>query len=498
MLLLVQNVYNSNPNSRIGIILYSNEVQLYKELNQVEDIDNYVDEVRSYITNSNSDNQAKFDDEHIPRKNYPAYKESCTDTHNALRFATWYIANRSTETNNSVNVLFFTDGQVNCYEGYRYPASNALKSVADSVTCFCIGGEIKNNVNKVNTNYLELCPTYLTIGDTTKKMVFRTIVTDEKGNKTQEYTSDDLYNFLKGIIEYSRIVAVEDTFSSKLNTEYWELYDTDNWSEGLEWNTETNQVWVYIPEVIGYNTYQYTYYIRLKDDYWGTSKDYLVSDNLLSSYSAVIFTSNLRNKTDVQKSGSFDNTTPLYLRWKLFNITYNGNGATGGSMNNPQKVKELAPCNSGKSKQFTVYENGYIRDGYQFIGWSTDKDSIMGDVNYAPSKSVDYITDDLTLYAIWKLAKYKIYYVANPPTGNSYKGTMSPTEVTIGEGTYLDKNVYTVDGYTFIGWGTDGTGNTVVYEDKDWVEPRSTDLTVYGRWKPITYYIDFRKGLTNN
>lgn len=85
--------------------------------------------------------------------------------------------------------------------------------------------------------------------------------------------------------------------------------------------------------------------------------------------------------------------TPCYT------VTYDGNGATSGYTNDPvQYAKDAEPI---------VLDCGYEKTGYAFIGWAegtTHRDA--GTVDYQPGGHITSISDDVTLYAIWKQIKY--------------------------------------------------------------------------------------------
>jgi uncharacterized repeat protein (TIGR02543 family) len=78
-----------------------------------------------------------------------------------------------------------------------------------------------------------------------------------------------------------------------------------------------------------------------------------------------------------------------------YTIVFNGNGATGGSMNN-------MTCSYNTT--YNLIPNGYTRSGYEFLGWSTDSNATT--IMYANEASISNLTSEngetITLYAIWK------------------------------------------------------------------------------------------------
>lgn len=93
-------------------------------------------------------------------------------------------------------------------------------------------------------------------------------------------------------------------------------------------------------------------------------------------------------------------TITLYAQWGLntFTLSYNGNGASGGSTSN---TTWSYPTGSG-----TVRSNGFSRDGYNFIGWGTTSSSTTA--SYQPGDTYFSSTDtsggSATLYAVWQIA----------------------------------------------------------------------------------------------
>lgn len=81
----------------------------------------------------------------------------------------------------------------------------------------------------------------------------------------------------------------------------------------------------------------------------------------------------------------------LYAIWEKvddseYTITYHKNDGTSD-------VKT-----SDNSK--VIGENPFTRDGYKFVGWSTDKDATKADSNYEPGDTYDK-KSNLDLYAVW-------------------------------------------------------------------------------------------------
>ena len=106
----------------------------------------------------------------------------------------------------------------------------------------------------------------------------------------------------------------------------------------------------------------------------------------------------------------FTSATTLYAQWAgvYYNVSFDGNGATCGSM---------IPENANTSTALTT--NTFTKTGYTFSGWNTAANgsgtSYAGGANYP-------FTAATTFYAQWTATSYSVTFVGNGATS----GTMSP------------------------------------------------------------------------
>lgn len=104
------------------------------------------------------------------------------------------------------------------------------------------------------------------------------------------------------------------------------------------------------------------------NDYWASSKQWIYTDNIT-----------------------------LYAQWTAitYQIVFNGNGNTSGSMTNME-------CKYGAT--YSLSANGFKKDGYEFIGWTT---SANGEVVYQNQQEISNLSTingtEINLYAKWKL-----------------------------------------------------------------------------------------------
>lgn len=100
------------------------------------------------------------------------------------------------------------------------------------------------------------------------------------------------------------------------------------------------------------------------------------------------------------------------LKPNTYTISFNGNGATSGSMGNLSMTYDT-PAN--------LPANGFKKDGYKFVGWST---SPNGNVAYTNKQSVKNLTTQnggtVTLYAKWE--------PSNPPEIIRIKNVQNRTD----------------------------------------------------------------------
>lgn len=156
-----------------------------------------------------------------------------------------------------------------------------------------------------------------------------------------------------------------------------------------------------------------------------------------------------------------------------YNVSFDGNGADSGD------VDEItATYNSN----FTLPQNGYKKKGYKFLGWSTNPNATSP--QYTPSQTFTYKTlGTTTFYAIWEKDNFEVKFHGNGSSAADYTA-----DLTYNKSVNLPKNIFERPGYTFIGWITDPTEDTVVPEFtdgqavKDLCDPGDT-FDLYALWR---------------
>lgn len=178
-------------------------------------------------------------------------------------------------------------------------------------------------------------------------------------------------------------------------------------------------------------------------------------------------------------------TTILYAIWVGdHRIIFDANGGQGTMEDQYVKIRT-----DGTYSTVSLNNNTFTRQGYQFLGWSTNKNatsaSYLNRYNFTPTINA---TGSTTLYAIWK-QQHRIIFDAN-----GGQGTMADQYVSDGGGVYLRRNTFEREGFAFIGWNTNRTATTAKYTDWQYVNSSqlSGDQTIlYAIWvRP--YYIEFK------
>lgn len=139
---------------------------------------------------------------------------------------------------------------------------------------------------------------------------------------------------------------------------------------------------------------------------------------------------------------AFDSETELYINWvdPVF-VTMEANG---GNLNTKDGVKETMQMPFTPNKRNAIYYGEYnyniepaiTREGYDFLGWNTNKNAKTG---YFLSDL--YVTDDTTVYAIWKQKEYQIIITNGIFDERGYE-TQYSTSVVLGESTALQFTLY--------------------------------------------------------
>lgn len=157
-----------------------------------------------------------------------------------------------------------------------------------------------------------------------------------------------------------------------------------------------------------------------------------------------------------------EETYHLYAIWtpNQNTLTFDGNGATSGSMDALRKYSD---------EKFTLPGVGFSKTGYSFKGWSKTPNGTVF-VQDGAGYTMD-CQDQVILYAVWEINQYTITIEAN-----GGKGT---TKITQDYNTVVKAPTLTRSGYAFEEWFADADFKTVY----NFATMPADNITVYVKWQ---------------
>ena len=169
----------------------------------------------------------------------------------------------------------------------------------------------------------------------------------------------------------------------------------------------------------------------------------------------------------------------LEAQWEKvkYTVTYDANGATGGTVptdDNEYSYNEIATVKDS---------NDLVKDGFVFKEWNTQFNG--NGTAYSPDAQITMI-EDVTLYAIWKTEPsddvyYTVKYDGNGATGGSVP--QDNTNYLGGESvTVFGKGNLTKTDCTFKEWNTKANGTGTGYSENDVFTMPASDVTLYAIW----------------
>ena len=159
---------------------------------------------------------------------------------------------------------------------------------------------------------------------------------------------------------------------------------------------------------------------------------------------------------------------------KKYTITFD---AYGGTVSETSKE-------TGYDHKLAALPTPDSREGYDFLGWFTDK---SGEKEVTTNTEFD---SDRIIYAKWNAHKYTVKY---DPNGGV--GTMDDQSRKCDDKTPLTTNTFTFEGKTFNGWNTAADGSGTSYADEEVNNLSSTEgdiVTLYAQWTTNTYTVSWK------
>ncbi len=177
----------------------------------------------------------------------------------------------------------------------------------------------------------------------------------------------------------------------------------------------------------------------------------------------------------------------LYAKWTAsptYTITYNDNGAAGGSVPNDSTNYLL-----GQTVTALGNTGGLVKTGYSFSGWNTLANG--SGTTYTQAQTFTMGAANVTLYAMWTAnPTYTVTYNGNGNTGGS---------VPIDSYNYLQEQTVSVrwnegslvkTGYSFSGWNTQANGTGTTYTPWQTFTMGAGNVTLYAKWN-ATYTVTY-------
>ena len=161
--------------------------------------------------------------------------------------------------------------------------------------------------------------------------------------------------------------------------------------------------------------------------------------------------SNRRNEGASALLANGKNTAYYYFKgapsYLTFTLNYDANGGTGA----PATQTYTATSPYEKSHTFTISGQQPTREGFTFLGWSTDRNATTAERQ--PGGSI-VVTGTTTLYAVWQEQQPAATYTVTYKDGAN--GKAFPDQVysnlKAGDATPAFKGTPQRTGYTFVGW----------------------------------------------
>lgn len=146
-------------------------------------------------------------------------------------------------------------------------------------------------------------------------------------------------------------------------------------------------------------------------------------------------------------------------------VTFDGNGADGGTMSDQTQTHGL----------WGLSANTFTRTGLTWRGWSTVPN---GDADYFDGGTYDFANGDLTLYARWEASVTFDRNTSDVVFGPS----IPPQSKLAGMSTPLTANTWERPGYTFIGWDSNPSAGTPTFGPSASYD-FNANVTLYAIWE---------------
>ena len=167
----------------------------------------------------------------------------------------------------------------------------------------------------------------------------------------------------------------------------------------------------------------------------------------------------------------------LYAVWTLarYTVTFNAN-YDGAS---PATATQTFTAGSAQTLK-TAATLGFSRSGYNFAGWARSNTATSAAYTDGASYTA---TENVTLYAVWTLARYTVTFNANYDGASPATGSQSFTAGSVQALKTAATLGFSRSGYNFVGWATSSDAGSAAYSDGA-SYTASTNATLYAVWRP--------------
>jgi uncharacterized repeat protein (TIGR02543 family) len=169
-------------------------------------------------------------------------------------------------------------------------------------------------------------------------------------------------------------------------------------------------------------------------------------------------------------------STPTY------NVTYNGNGATGG-------VPPTDSTSYTQGQVVTVLGNvgNLVKTNFTFTGWNTASDG--SGTNYVQGQQFKIGASSVILYAKWTAnPTYTVTYIGNGSNGGNVP--IDTTNYEQGATVMVQGNPGNLvrTGYSFTGWNTAANGSGTTYTQGSTLLMGTANVSLYAMWTQVPTY----------
>ncbi|MDD7617037.1 MAG: InlB B-repeat-containing protein [Candidatus Enterosoma sp.] len=289
--------------------------------------------------------------------------------------------------------------------------------------------------------------------------------------------------------------------TSKMNVDYNEKlvlpqptktgYTFAGWFNAEDNAEVTDCMWKFLYDLNLYakwniNTYTITYVLGggVNDEnnpiaYNVESDDITLNNPTRSGYTFAGWNSKLGNKqfNPTISQGSIGDIS-FEATWEanLNTIVFFGNGNTNGETKSQQAYT---------GSKLKLNANGYIRDGYTFIGWSESPD---GTVKYSDQGEITVPVNSIyNLYAVWTPNLNTITFNGN----GADSGTMDAQRMRTDTTEILATNGFAKTGYHFAGWSANPMGEVKYADEGAYRMGPNSSYDLYAKWEPNEYVITY-------